>query len=83
MRRTQAVVDLDGEHLGNDFTDLVGVVGHGRGAQVDVSGGSARVEGGEEHAALQHEPIGVGRAGEPIKEAFERIELVELIGRPA
>jgi hypothetical protein len=67
--------------LGGDLTDqlkhLVAVPGDRSGLDVDVAGWAARVVGGEEHTALEHQFVGVRGLGEPDEEAFECVKLVQ------
>jgi hypothetical protein len=69
--------------LGDHVSDHAGFVGDCPGRQVDVPCGSAGVVGAEKNAALENEPLGMRRLGEAVEEAFEGVDLVELVGRPA
>jgi hypothetical protein len=48
---------------------------------VDVAGRAARVVGSEQHAAFEHQSVGVRGSGEPREEAFECVELMQFVGR--
>jgi len=45
-----------------------GIAARGAGLQVDVAGGAALPECGQQHAALEHEPLGEWRLRQPGKE---------------
>ena len=51
------------------------------GLQVDVAGRAAFPKCGQQHAALEHEPLGEGCLGQPGEEALQDVKLDQLIDR--
>lgn len=75
--RQGSVGDLPhrGEHA-------AGIAGRGAGLQVDVAGGAALPECGQQHAALEHEPRGEGCLCQPGEEALQNLKLDQLADGP-
>lgn len=65
----QTVVQVGWERspgdLDDGLPDVLEVVGGVQGREVDVRGGPAELVGGQQHAALEHEPVAVGGVREP------------------
>jgi hypothetical protein len=77
------IVELVSGDLTDSFPDVLCVVVERQGLQVDVSGRSALAECAEEYAAFQNELIGKSRLSEASKEAFQGVQLQELVDRAA
>jgi hypothetical protein len=58
-----------------------GVAACAAGLRIDVAGRAALPERGQQHAALEHEPLGEGCLGQPGEEALQDVELDQFVDR--
>jgi hypothetical protein len=79
----QPVVGRGGRDLAHQPQDVFALVGHLLGLHVDVSGGAARVVGGQEDTALEYETWSMSGGPESGQEALQCVELVQFVRRAA
>jgi hypothetical protein len=66
-------------HCRQHVLDFVGEV---PALKVDVAGGPPHIESRQRHTTFEHETISVVGLDQPSEKALQRVELMQLVGRP-
>lgn len=75
------VVYGDANHLSDHSQQTPLVTGDAPRQHVGITRRAADAQDRKQEAALEHEAIAVRGGGEPVEEAFEQVELEELLAR--
>lgn len=78
----QAVAQCNCSDLTHDAEHRRGAVFRRTSCEINIAGGSPRFQGAEQDAAFENEAVSVCRMCQAIEEAFERVELDQLVCRP-
>lgn len=79
MVELDAVLAGDPADLDDRVTDCGGIVALVLGQEIDIPGRASLSEGRKQNASLQHETFGQARRNKSVEEAFQNLELEELI----